>query len=108
MRQVVDACAKVTGRDIPVEEGPRRPGDPPKLVASAARARARARLGAAPSPSIETMIDDAWAWYQAHPEGYSGSPRSAVGARADAGRPAGGLTRAARTRRPAAEPISTC
>jgi UDP-glucose 4-epimerase len=72
VRQVVDACAQVTGRDIPVEEGPRRPGDPPTLVASAARVRAD--LGWTPSkPDIATMIADAWAWYQAHPDGYAGA-----------------------------------
>jgi len=71
VRQVVDACAQVTGRDIPVEESPRRPGDPPTLVASAARIRAD--LGWQPrKPDVATMIEDAWAWYQAHPDGYAG------------------------------------
>ena len=75
MRQVVDACAEVTGREIPVEEGPRRPGDPPTLVASSARARAD--LGWEPrKPEIATMIADAWAFHQAHPDGYAaGGPR---------------------------------
>jgi UDP-glucose 4-epimerase len=69
VRQVVDACAQVTGKDIPVEEAPRRPGDPPRLVASSERVRAE--LGWAPAkPDIATMIEDAWAWYQAHPDGY--------------------------------------
>ena len=69
VRQVVDACAEVTGREIPVEEGPRRPGDPPTLVASAQRARAD--LGWEPrKPEIATMIADAWAFHQAHPDGY--------------------------------------
>ena len=75
VRQVVDACAQVTGREIPVEEGPRRPGDPPTLVASSARARAD--LGWEPrKPEIATMIADAWAFHQAHPDGYgAGGPR---------------------------------
>jgi UDP-glucose 4-epimerase len=69
VRQVVDACAHVTGKEIPVEEGPRRPGDPPTLVASAERARAD--LGWEPhKPEIATMIADAWAFHQAHPDGY--------------------------------------
>jgi UDP-glucose 4-epimerase len=71
VRQVVDACAKVTGREIAVEEAPRRPGDPPRLVASSARVRSE--LGWAPrKPDIESMIADAWAWYQTHPNGYAG------------------------------------
>src|SRR5438046_871177 len=38
VRQVIRACEKITGAKIPVIEKPRRPGDPPKLVASAAKA----------------------------------------------------------------------
>jgi UDP-glucose 4-epimerase len=72
VRQVVDACARVTGLEIPVEESPRRPGDPPTLVASSARIRAE--LGWEPrKPDLDTMIADAWAWYQTHPDGYASS-----------------------------------
>ncbi|MGH7135651.1 MAG: UDP-glucose 4-epimerase GalE, partial [Pirellulales bacterium] len=39
VREVIDACRRVTGRSIPLEIGPRRPGDPPELVADARRAR---------------------------------------------------------------------
>ncbi|MGD8375631.1 MAG: UDP-glucose 4-epimerase GalE, partial [Acidobacteriota bacterium] len=38
--EVVETARRVTGRPIPVEIGPRRPGDPPTLVASAERAAA--------------------------------------------------------------------
>jgi len=34
VRQVIDMCSEVTGRDIPAEVGPRRPGDPSRLIAS--------------------------------------------------------------------------
>src|SRR5436190_2767491 len=38
VRQVIQMCEKVTGHRIPALEKPRRPGDPPKLVASAGKA----------------------------------------------------------------------
>lgn len=37
VRQVIEACEKITGHTIPAVEKPRRPGDPPRLVAAAAR-----------------------------------------------------------------------
>ena len=71
VRQVIEAARRVTGRDIPVSEEPRRPGDPAQLVASSEKIRAE--LGWEPEKDLETMIADAWAWRQAHPNGY-GSP----------------------------------
>jgi UDP-glucose 4-epimerase len=70
VREVIEAARRVTGREIPVREEGRRPGDPPELVA--ANARARGELGWAPRRGLEEMIADAWAWRQAHPRGYSG------------------------------------
>jgi UDP-glucose 4-epimerase len=71
VRQVIEAARAVTGREIPVSEEPRRPGDPAALVASSQRIRDE--LGWVPrKPEIETMIADAWAWFQARPEGYGG------------------------------------
>jgi UDP-glucose 4-epimerase len=71
VRQVIEAARKVTGREIPVKEEPRRPGDPAQLVASSEKIRAE--LGWEPEKDLETMIADAWAWRQARPEGYSAS-----------------------------------
>ena len=69
VREVIDAARRVTGRDIQVVEEARRPGDPPQLVA--ASERIREDLGwVARKPDLETMIADAWAWHQAHPDGY--------------------------------------
>jgi UDP-glucose 4-epimerase len=68
VRDVIEAARKVTGREIVAREEPRRPGDPPELVA--ANARAREELGWAPRRGLEAMIADAWAWHQAHPQGY--------------------------------------
>jgi UDP-glucose 4-epimerase len=68
VREVIDAARRVTGRAIAVREEGRRPGDPPELVA--ANARAREVLGWEPQRGLEAMIGDAWAWHQAHPDGY--------------------------------------
>lgn len=70
-REVVDAVSRVTGIEIPVEEHPRRPGDPPALVAS--NGLAEAELGWRPEyTDLDEIIASAWRWHQAHPEGYSG------------------------------------
>ena len=69
VREVVAACQKVTQRKIPVVEKPRRPGDPPKLVASADKARKE--FGWAPRLSgIETIVRTAWEWHSKNPDGY--------------------------------------
>jgi UDP-glucose 4-epimerase len=68
VREVIEAARRVTGREIPVRDEGRRPGDPPQLVA--ANERARDVLGWTPRRSLEEMIADAWAWHQAHPGGY--------------------------------------
>jgi UDP-glucose 4-epimerase len=69
VRQVIEAARAVTGRDIRVKEEGRRAGDPAALVASSQKIRDE--LGWVPrKPEIETMIADAWAWFEAHPRGY--------------------------------------
>jgi len=67
--QVVEAARKVTGHAIPVVSSPRRPGDPPRLVADSAKIRQA--LGWKPQfDNIETIVASAWKWHQAHPQGY--------------------------------------
>jgi UDP-glucose 4-epimerase len=67
--EVVNACAGVTGREVDIRFGPRRAGDPARLVASSARAREV--LGWAPQRAdLVTMIRDAWCWHESHPGGY--------------------------------------
>ena len=68
VKEVVDTARRVTGREIRAIEEPRRPGDPPELVASSDRIRDE--LGWEPEKTLEDMIADAWAWHQAHPDGY--------------------------------------
>ena len=68
VREVIEAARRVTGKPIEVREEPRRPGDPPALVASSERIREQ--LGWVPEKGLDDMIADAWAWHQAHPDGY--------------------------------------
>lgn len=61
VREVIDAARQVTGRDIPVQYGERREGDPARLVADSSLARER--LGWQPRyPEIEKIIAHAWRW----------------------------------------------
>jgi UDP-glucose 4-epimerase len=67
--EVIDACKKVTGKDIPVVKQPRRPGDPPRLIASAGKAQEV--LGWRPQfDRIEDIVSSAWSWHVRHPNGY--------------------------------------
>jgi UDP-glucose-4-epimerase GalE len=69
VREVIEACRRVTGKDLPVEVRPRRPGDPAILVADGARTRST--LGWAPRfPRLEEIVETAWAWHRAHPDGF--------------------------------------
>lgn len=61
VKQVIELCEKVTGRSVPRKEGPRREGDPPRLVASAAKARNE--LGWRPEYlNLEETVATAWQW----------------------------------------------
>jgi len=63
VREVIETARRVTGRPIAVTLGPRRAGDPPRLVADAAQAAER--LGWRPRrPALDAQIGDAWAWMQ--------------------------------------------
>ena len=62
VKEILDAIEKVTGLPMPCTMGPRRPGDPPILVADASRALDV--LGWKPERSgVEDIIRDAWNWY---------------------------------------------
>ncbi len=66
---VIRECERVTGRKIAHEIGPRRPGDPPALVASSARAESI--LGwTRRSSALSEIVRSAHAWRCAHPGGY--------------------------------------
>lgn len=69
VKEVVDAVRRVTGHAIPAEVRPRRPGDPPRLVA--ASAKAKKELGWKPGyENVEAIVESAWQWHKAHPDGY--------------------------------------
>lgn len=70
VKEIVEASRKVTGKEIPVKIGERRAGDPAKLVA--ASEKAREILGWKPAyETIEGIIQTAWNWHEANPEGYA-------------------------------------
>ena len=69
VRQIIDACRKVTGKTIAADVAPRRPGDPARLIASSAKAQTE--LGWKPKyPDVQTIIAHAWNWHRSHPDGY--------------------------------------
>lgn len=71
VREVIEVARKITGHPIPAQVGPRRPGDPPVLVAGSERIHQE--LGWQPRyPTLEEIIGSAWRWHQAHPNGYQG------------------------------------
>jgi UDP-glucose 4-epimerase len=70
VREVIETARKVTGHPIPSVDSPRRPGDAPRLVASADRIRGE--LGWEPKfPDLDTIIASAWDWHSSHPNGYT-------------------------------------
>jgi len=61
--EVIQEAARITGRQLQVQAGPRRPGDPPVLIAS--NRKAREALGWVPEQSsLENIIASAWIWHQ--------------------------------------------
>ncbi|HTN73879.1 MAG TPA: UDP-glucose 4-epimerase GalE [Pirellulaceae bacterium] len=72
VRQVIDACRRVTGHAIPERVGPRRAGDPPTLIADSRLAQ-RTLAWQPKYVAIEEIVATAWAWHQSHPHGYAKS-----------------------------------
>ncbi len=61
--QVVDEVRRVTGREVPTVMKPRRPGDPPQLVANPSKAKDNLGWSARHS-SIGEIVSTAWNWRQ--------------------------------------------
>ena len=73
LREVIAAAEEVTGRAIPTDVGPRRPGDPAVLIAGSDKIRRE--LGWQPRyPDLKEIIRTAWTWHLAHPNGYADAP----------------------------------
>jgi len=61
VREVIECAEKVTGIPVPVQYGPRRAGDPPRLVADASKIRRD--WGWVPKyAALESIIEHAWQW----------------------------------------------
>jgi UDP-glucose 4-epimerase len=69
VREVIAACEKVSGMKIPVIKKPRRPGDPPRLIASSEKIQKELQWKPR-YQSIETIVQSAWDWHRKHPHGY--------------------------------------
>ena len=69
VKEVIDACRAVTGKEIKAVEKARRPGDPPRLIA--ASDRIHSELGWTPRyQNIRAIVESAWAWHVKNPNGY--------------------------------------
>jgi UDP-glucose-4-epimerase GalE len=70
VREVIQTAEAITGKKVPVKEGPRRPGDPPVLVAAADKVQRE--LGWRPRyAELRPIMETAWRWHQSHPRGYA-------------------------------------
>ena len=68
--QVIDIARQVTGKEIVARVGPRRPGDPQALIANSEKIRRE--LGWTPQfQDLRTIVESAWRWMLAHPDGYA-------------------------------------
>ncbi len=69
VREVIRTVEEVSGKKVPVREGPRRAGDPPELVA--APEKAHKELGWQPRyGDLRAIVETAWRWHRTHPKGY--------------------------------------
>ena len=67
---ILRACERACGKPIAHEFGPRRPGDPPALVADPTKIKTK--LGWKPQyADIDKTVAMAWQWHVAHPNGYA-------------------------------------
>jgi UDP-glucose 4-epimerase len=68
--EVINAVERITGKKVPKRLSPRRPGDPAVLVAS--KEKLKNLLGwEAQHSTLDEIVSSAWAWKQAHPNGYA-------------------------------------
>ena len=69
VREVIESAKRVTGIEIPLEYGDRRPGDPAELYADAGKIQRE--LGwSARHTEIDNIVSTAWNWHKTHPDGY--------------------------------------
>ena len=64
IRRVLGAIARVAGREVPHELAPRRPGDPPELVADTALSRQLLGSDLTPRSDLDSIVATALAWHR--------------------------------------------
>ena len=67
--EVIKAVEQVSGKKVDYEIGPRRPGDPAKLVASSEKIKRE--LGWKPRFGLKEIVETAVKWHKSHPHGYA-------------------------------------
>ncbi|MDP2307586.1 MAG: UDP-glucose 4-epimerase GalE [Pseudomonadota bacterium] len=77
VREVLSACARVTGREVRFSEGARRPGDVP--CAAANPGRFQRKVGFEAQLGLDEMVASAWNWCQLNPFGYQEAPGNVDG-----------------------------
>ena len=65
VREVIAAIERAGKRKVPIQEAPRRAGDPPMLVADPTRA-ARELHWTPQHSSLDNIVETAWSWYTRH------------------------------------------
>jgi UDP-glucose-4-epimerase GalE len=69
VREVIESVERVSGKKVPAETAPRRPGDPPRLVAS--NDKVTKELGWRPRfTTLDSIVETAWGFKQKYPRGY--------------------------------------
>lgn len=69
VKEVIDSVQRVTGNEIPVEIGARRPGDPPILYADPTKIRNT--YGWTPKfTELDDIVKTAAKWFETHPNGF--------------------------------------
>ena len=68
VREVLETARRITGREIPADEAPRRAGDPPAVWADTTLAGEL--LGWRAKRNLDEVISSAWLWHTSHPDGY--------------------------------------
>ena len=63
VREVVQGVEQVSGKPVPAREAPRRPGDPPALVADATQAE-RILQWRPKRSELSTVVETAWRWHE--------------------------------------------
>ncbi len=63
VRKVIESTERVTGKKIAIKEGPRRKGDPGRLVASSGKIVNELRWDPK-FPDLDSIIETAWRWHR--------------------------------------------